>query len=382
MNLKRAFKFLSTPALVAIYVGCSPVSFEKDDQMNRCQNFGQNCVSANGNDSFDYTITAAGGTVDILIVDDNSASMSFEQARLADRLSNFIQNLETQNADYRIAVITTDVATIANPPRPINLNGALQNGRLIQFPNGEYFLTNISGTISQKDAWFKEIIARKETISCENYIRNTFGKTSYLSSYDANCPSGDERGIFAANLVVKNNPNSFIRKNSHLAIIFLSDEDEAVTYNRSGIPTYHLEEMDQPDALISNVSQVFGGSKLLSVHSLITATDSCFKEQNAQMLDYGIRGSYGWNYARASQKTQGYIGDICNADYTSQLGQISTNILNRLDSAPLACEAPTDLVVAISSPGITYTISAKEIKFSTQLPPGTTVNLKYSCQTL
>ncbi|RZJ74106.1 MAG: hypothetical protein EOO45_09410, partial [Flavobacterium sp.] len=260
MNLKRAFKFLSAPALVAIYVGCSPVSFEKDSEINKCQNFGQSCISANGRDTFDYTVSAAGGTVDILIVDDNSASMSFEQARLADRLSNFIQNLEAQKADYRIAVTTTDIATSANPPRVVNMNGALQNGKLIQFPNGEYFLTNNSGTLAQKDEWFKKTISRQETIACENYIRNNFGKPGYSGNYDANCPSGDERGVFAANMVVKMNPHSFIRKDSHFAIIFLADEDEAVTYNAAGVPVYHLEDMDQPDTLIANVSQTYGAA--------------------------------------------------------------------------------------------------------------------------
>ena len=110
--------------------------------------------------------------------------------------------------------------------------------------------------------------------------------------------------------------------------------------------------------------------------------ESCFAEQNNQMAAYGVRGSYGWNYARLSQKTQGYIGDICAGDYTSQLGQISTNILNKINSVPLACENPSDLVVSISAANITYTVSGRELKFSAQLPPGSTVSLKYSCETL
>ncbi len=382
MNTIRAFRVLAIPAVVAIYVGCSPVNFAKDSEINRCQNFGQNCIALNGLDHFDYSVSAAGGTVDILIVDDNSASMSFEQARLSSRLSNFIQNLENQRADYRIAVTTTDISSPANPPRAVNLNGALQDGKLIKFLNGEYFLTNSSGTISQKDEWFKKAISRDETIACENFIKNNYGKSGYSTSYDANCPSGDERGVFAANLVIKNNPNGFIRQGAHLAVIFLADEDEAVTYNSSGVPVYHLEDLDQPDVLINNVAQIHGPSKLLSAHSLITATEACFAEQNNQMSAYGVRGSYGWNYARLSQKTQGFVGDICASDYTSQLGQISTNILNKINSLPLACENPKDLSVSISTSNITYSVSGKELKFSAQLPPGTTVNLKYNCETL
>src|SRR5437868_9053611 len=114
MNISRALKFLTIPALIAIYVGCSPVNFAKDNQINQCQNFGQNCIAKNGKDYFDYSVTATGGLVDILIIDDNSASMSFEQKRLADRLSNFIQNLENQQADFRIAITTTDISSSSN----------------------------------------------------------------------------------------------------------------------------------------------------------------------------------------------------------------------------------------------------------------------------
>jgi hypothetical protein len=383
MNFSRALKILIAPALAAIYVGCSPVNFAKDGEINRCQNFGQSCIVQNGKDYFEYSVTATGGLVDILIVDDNSASMYFEQARLATRLSNFIQNLENQKADYRIALTTTDISSSENPPRAINQNGALQDGKLIKFPNGEYFLTNTSGTLAQKDEWFKQTISRQETISCETFIKNNYGKSGYSSSYDTYCPSGDEKGVYAANLVVKNNPGSFIRKDAHLAIIFLADEDEAVSYDTNGTPVPHLADLDQPDSLISNVSTVYGASKLLSAHSLVTASQACFTEQNNQMSAYGIRGSYGWNYAKVSQKTQGFIGDICAADYTTQLGQISTNILNKVNSVPLACEKPTDLTVNISGQtGVTYTVSGRELKFSQQLAPGTTASLKYTCETL
>jgi hypothetical protein len=381
MNIRRAFKILSAPALVAIYVGCSPVQFAKDNQINRCQNFGQNCLVENGLDHFDYSLTAGGGTVDILVVDDNSASMSFEQARLADRLNNFIQSLENQKADYRIAVTTTDISSATNAARAVNGNGALQDGRLIAFPNGESFLTNASGTIAQKDAWFKQTIYRPETIACETFIRNNFGQKNYATSYDANCPSGYERGVYAANLVVKNNPGGFIRAGSHLAIIFLSDEEEAVTYNAAGATISHLEDMDQPDTLINSVTQIYGAAKLLSGHSLVTATEACYNEQNAQMAAYGVRGSYGWNYARVSQKTNGVIADICTADYTGALGQISTNILDRINSLPLGCENPKDLVVTLSQ-AVTFSVSGRELKFSKALPPGTTVNLKYTCDSL
>jgi hypothetical protein len=392
MNINRALKFIAVPVLISVYVGCSPVNFAKDEELSKCQGSGKNCISKNGKDYFDESINAAGGLVDILIVDDNSASMSFEQTRLAARFNGFIQNLENQKADYRIAITTTDISSAGNPPSSINKNNALQDGHLIEFPNGSYFLTSASGTLVQKNEWFKTTIQRKETLDCESFIRNNFGKSTYNSAYAANCPSGDERGINAANLVVKNNPNSFIRPNSHLAIIILSDEDERSQlywYNEKSpesYPGYDLENFDLPQTLLNNVRATYGGGKAVSIHSIITMTQSCKNIQDNQLVVNGtavVNGSYGLIYNKASQMTQGVVGDICASDYTSQLGQISTNILSRVNSALLACENPSDLLVSIiGQPGVTYSISGREVRFSAQLSPGTRVGLKYTCNTL
>lgn len=392
MNISRALKFLTVPMLVSIYVGCSPVNFAKDDESHKCQDSGKSCITQNGKDYFDETINVAGGLVDVLIINDNSASMSFEQTQLSARLSGFIQNLENQHANYRIAVTTTDISAGNNPARSINQNGALQDGRLIVFSNGAYYLTNSSGTLAQKNAWFKEVIERKETASCEAFIKNNYGKPGYDSSYAVNCPSGDERGIYAANLVVKNNPNSFIRKDAHLAIIVLADEDERSQlywYNQQSpgsYPGYDLESFDQPQTLVNSVRATFGGGKLLSVHSIITMSEACKNTQGSQILVNGsgvVSGSYGYIYKQASDMTQGVIGDICASDYTTQLGNISTNILNRINSVSLACDNPSDLVVTIvGQAGVTYSVSGREVRFSTQLSPGTSVKVKYSCVTL
>lgn len=388
MNISRALKFLAVPTLVSIYVGCSPVNFSKDEELNKCQNSGKNCLTLNGKDYFDETISVAGGLVDILIVNDNSASMSPEQTQLAARLSGFIQNLDAQHADYRIAITTTDISNSNNPARAINQNGALQDGHLIPFGNGSYYLTPDSGSLTQKDAWFKAALQRPETASCETFIKNNYGKSGYDAAYSTNCPSGDERGIYAANLVIKNNPNTFIRSNSHLAVIVLADEDErsALYLSPSMYPGYSLEPMDQPQTLLSNLRSIYGGGKLLSVHSIITASDQCKAIQSNQMIINGqatVYGSIGETYKQASQMTQGVIGDICATDYTTQLGQISTNILNRINSVTLACANPVDLSVSIvGQPGVTYSVAGNLVKFSTQLAPGTTVKLKYTCDAL
>lgn len=367
--------------MVGLYVGCSPVKFSLDD--SKCKDSG--CVVENGKYSFNYSTTAGYGKVDILIVNDNSASMSFEQARLAPRFANFISDLDSRHIDYRIAMTTTDVSG----------SGNLQGGNLIYYKEGTAFLTP---NHTDRLTLFNQTIQRPETLSCEkfiaNWIRDNGGNTSsinsnaYSAAYLANCPSGDERGVYAANLVIKNNPSSFIRADAHLAIIFLSDEDE-----RSGLygsQGYTLEDFDHPGNLITNVKNTLGVDKYnsLSVHAIVVKDQACLNQQNSQTLDgYGpttglVRGSIGKKYMEFTDVGWGNAADICSSDYTSQLGQIRSKITDRIKDVLLNCSNPTDLVVTVSGSPVAHWLDGKTLKFNQYLEPGTSVSLSYKCESL
>lgn len=376
--------------VIGFYVSCSPKQFAKDPNYMRCQNSGLNCISQNGRDYFEITETADGGKVDILIVDDNSASMSYEQARLANRFSGFIQNLDAKLINYRIGVTTTDVSGSNNVARSINQNGSLQDGNLIAFSGGAAFLTRDSGNLSQKDTLFKSVIRRPETLACEQFITNWInaGKSmetdEYSAAYYNNCPSGDERGIYAANLTVKNNPSSFIRPEADLAVIVLSDEDvrsQLYYYNQPG---FELADMDKPAAFKSQMSSLYPG-KQYAVHSIITKDASCLSTQNGQTMGV-VNGSYGLEYANLSNATGGILGDICANDYAAQLQSIFNNLAGKIvDRASLACANPPDLSVNFinnNDPSITWSVDGSVVKFSKKLATGTSYNIKYSCTTL
>lgn len=383
--------------MLSAYVACSPKEFSKDPSVNPCQNFNQSCVTNQGRDYFDYNETIYGGKVDILVVDDNSASMSTEQNQLAARFSGFIQDLENRYIQYRIGIITTDVSSDSNPARPINGNGALQDGRLVTIGGAKY-LTNASGTISQKDAAFKAALKRDETLQCENYIRNAAVRTgaAYEQGYLENCPSGDERGIYAANLALDN--SDFIRPEANLAVIVLSDEDvrsgaycaawDSSNNCTSTVAQYALAAEDKHTAFVSKMQSKFP-NKAYAVHSIITGTNSCLNQQNSQMMQGStpiVRGSIGVEYSKLTYATGGVIGDICASNYTGQLSSIFSNVVGSLvDKVGLACVSPQDLTVTLtnnSDPSITWTLVGQEVRFSTKLPVGTSVNVRYSCPSL
>ena len=110
--------------VVLLAVGCSKVAFEANKDFNKCQNSSLACTLISDNvERFEYDIKVGSGIVDILIVDDNSGSMSPEQAQMAGRFPNFLQSLA--NLDYHIAITTTDVSASmisgqANGPKPAN----------------------------------------------------------------------------------------------------------------------------------------------------------------------------------------------------------------------------------------------------------------------
>ena len=384
--MKTFTKLTALSFAVGFYVGCSPVKFATSSA--NC-NDATACVVENGKYSYSYSVTAGSGKVDILIVDDNSASMSFEQKRLAPRFANFIQNLDARKVDYRIAITTTDVSGGAFP----------QGGQLIKLGDGSSYITPGQ---TDKVTLFNNAIQRPETRNCENWIANylrtngasSINSSAYASAYSQNCPSGDERGIYSANLVVQNNPASFIRSDAHLAIIFLSDEDErSGLYNTPG-SGYQLGNMDQPGTLVNNVRTTLGESKYksLSVHAIVVKDNTCLSQQNNQVLGDTpneatrglVTGSIGNVYLAFTQTNPawGVAADICSSDYTTQLGQIQTNIASRTKDILLKCSNPTDLEVNLSGSTIAHSVNGNVLSFNQYLPAGTSVSVSYKCSAM
>jgi hypothetical protein len=419
--MAKFIRFILLIMAAGYYVGCNKVKFDKDISKDPYLVGLANCTLKNDRYFCTDNITASLGKVDILFVDDNSGSMSFEQQRMADKFTNFISVLDSKNVDYRIGIITTDVSSASNPARAINQNGALQDGKLIAFPDGSAYLSKSVGSSKDRQNWFAQTIKRTETTTCENFIRANPNVMSGSASYNDNCPSNDERGILAANMTISNNPSSFIRPEAHLSIVVLSDEDvRSSNYFKSN--SFMISDNDLPQKLVSNVSTKFPG-KTLSVHSFIVkpgplqavtldqlnavlldlnhdpvgagysptkyfANDSadasnpnsCLNQQGSQIPGAGFGGSYGYFYAVLTRMTGGVEGNICDADYGSQLGNMGSSIADQVRETQLRCAEISDLSVVMSpSNSITWTVSGSTLTFSDTIPAGTQVSVSYSC---
>ncbi len=370
MSAWRSFSLVV--AVVGFYYGCAPVEFDRDENFNPCQGFPQECRREDGYDVFDYSITTGDGLVDILFIDDNSGSMYPEQQKMGEKFPNFISSL--QSLDYRIAITTTDIQSDRNPPRPINGNGALQNGRLIEYAPG---LKYIARSTPNANTLFLNTIRRTETLGCE---QSNFASES--------CPSGDERGIYAAWEAINRNELSFIRPNAHLALVIIADENErsADTQTRSSNSFwdqhYPFDSKDRPETLVQLVNSKFSNSKTFSVHSIVVKDATC---KNSQYQQAGVSAYYGDAYMALSNLTEGHIGSICAADYGAEMGSIGAAIVDRVASVKIACRPKDDQVIVTFTPQpnppiqVTLDTVNNEVDFSQIVPPGTQVRLQYSC---
>lgn len=374
-----SFKLLKISVVLSVSIlalGCSKGKFEKAVQMG--------CDSDTGACSFDETIYISGGMVDILFVDDNSGSMSFEQSKMGERFPRLLEKLDERMLNYRIGITTTDISRAQNPPRAINQNGALQNGRLITYSNGKKYLEpNTPG----KNNLFLNSMKRPETLECEQYITNavlsgiSLASTEYQRGYFNHCPSGDERGIMASVYTVRHNSDQLIRPEAHLAIVIISDENERSWGFTDSEESYILEHDDQPQTLIDTVKAKYP-NKTLSVHSIVVRSNdhACLQMQNDQMGGL-VKGFYGTVYEELSRATNGVIGSVCESDYGNQMGQIGAAIVDQVEYFALHCENPENLALTFipSSAALSYHLEGRRVVFNGDLDPSSRVRFQYNC---
>lgn len=376
--MKKTVLLYSTILIGLFAIGCSDVGFQSIPSKT-CTNFNngsdQSCkFDPSGNT---YTVNFKTGQIDILFIDDNSGSMSPEQQKMADAFSGFLNNID--HLDYQIAITTTDI--------PKTDGGLLEFTDESGNASGKRVISKSNGTYSVNNSLFKGTIKRKETLACDQ------------SGY-SNCPSSDERGIYAMNRVIERSEHGFLRAGAHLAIVVLSDEDQRsqTTYDsNSGQYVgafanygYALEDKDYPETLVDTFTSKFA-SKTLSVHSVIVKPGDTYCK-SAQ--DQGnLKGFYGYLYNILSnaknngmgangQVVNGSVSSICNSTYYSTLDFASSLAAANANKqiVKMQCLPDASDITVTSSQTVNYTIdSANQTLVFNNLPLGVDVSVSYVC---
>ncbi len=298
--------------------------------------------------------------VDILFVIDNSGSMEAEQKKISQRFHNFITQI--RGLDWHIGITTTD-------PRKYNDTGNRNwsDGRLVPFSDGSYYLKS-SMNLEKVQRLFAENIQRKED------------------------GSDIEKGIYATYRTLERSVNiqtevdasiaEFLRYDSALAVVVVSDEDESPDDEvncSDGCPSSTFHSKSDPDNLIDYVDRVFGPEKVFQFHSIIASTRLC--------LD-GEGYTYGHKYRELSIKTGGVVGNICSDHYSGILSIIGNRVSNlrrtyKLDCTPQDANnnGVIDMKVIAKNGASTiprYTVSGESISFHRDLNQGE-YELIYHC---
>ena len=370
---------VSILAATYYFVACSPVQFDSIPTppvvgvVQQCQ--GNVCTSHHTDQ-----VTSGSGAADILFVVDNGGSVSDIQATISDKFAHFVQGLA--GLDYRIGIATTDVSSnesdtpnnyprhYGSNPNSVNGDGRFQDGRLIQLSDGSYFVTPQT---SNPSGVFAAAIKRDETQVC--------AQNGYAA---AACPSDDPRGIYAANLQIQRNEQHFFRSGVGLNVVIISDDDER---NQVNFPNRPEGNYDQPSSLVATANQAFPNNPL-RVSAIITkpGDSACYNQRHGRDGNPNLFGFYGVLYSQLVNQTGGYIGSVCDGNYSTVLNSIASSVSGQISGfQPLACTPINNQYTVVYTPRLAQNItttanwSTKTVTFDQPLPANTTASIEYDC---
>ncbi len=297
--------------LVPGVIGCNP-----DNGLSRIRQ----------TDEFDQ---APSNMVDILWVIDDSTSMMEEQAAVVAAAEDFLTQLETEDMDFQLGVITTDMDSTNQ-----------MSGRLLGNPPYLTSECRVDGDTS--DCTYGEQFK-------ENVVQGTGG-------------SDQEKGLEAALAavtvpLVETFNAGFVRDGAMLMVIHLTDENDCSDGGRFG-----------PSATGEDCYTQYDG--LTPVPDLVRALKDAKSGTDDEVVMSGIIGPEaevgcqtavpGKRYQQAIQLLSGVEANICLSDYApvmESLGLAATGILDtfQLSNAADATE-DGDMEVRVTTPDGTETV--------------------------
>lgn len=284
--------------------------------------------------------------VDVLVVIDNSGSMSEEQANMAARFGGFLDKLA--GLDWQVGIVTTDVSSNAN----------LKDGRLVQIKNKTNYILTSAMDLAVAKTDFAATIQRPSSEG-----------------------SGNEQGIAAtyraiqrstSTLAVNLPNNQLFRAGAALSVLVVTDADET---NPNGTQT-----QNKPQELVNLINSTYPGKRFKFSSIIVKPGDSACKNQSNNE-------GYGYAYEALSTLTGGIVGTVCSQDYANQLAQVADATVDLINSVDLTC-APVDttgdgvadvqITTADGSTPPNFTITGLKLNLSRALPAGNNT-IRYTC---
>lgn len=338
----------------AAMVACSNTEFQGANVSSRGRNlsalqvddFGvtgdkrtkQATQGASGQQQSESFVQNASNPLDIVLVVDNSGSMLEEQANLASKLSALLSAVEA--TDWRIGITSTD----------------LLDGGLVRL-------------ISKGDP----------------NVKTTFSDA--INGLGVN-GSGHEMGIAQAMHAVRGGIEGrggitkWIRKNSGLAVMIVSDEDncsgEGGDYfcgpPRAGFSRGQLNQMLNKSYLLDYLQGERQFKKTTRIYGIINTPES-----NCSGLPLNTVSAI---YADAIRTTGGLSGSICDSSYQKTLEEISKDFVAVLSADYTLADSPDAGSIKVTVNGVDFagkfTVSGRTLSFQQVPPEGANISVSYT----
>jgi len=280
--------------------------------------------SSGSNANQNYNVTAM-GIVDIVVVVDNSGSMAEEQANLSSRMTPLLSAIK--DSDWRVVVTTTDPADRCGYG-PISKSDFNPEGRFKSFVNA-----GTSGT-------------------------------------------GIERPILRAVDALKSNcflgPGNWLRANSTVAVVIVTDEDNCHIDNEKGYGC--------------SGSADYNGSYLTNYLASIRKVGTDARVYGIFWHPSQTQGQCGTALKQANiindvvTQTGGTWGSICDNDYSATLAKISNDVAKTLkaDFVLKSMPDPGTFRMTVNGQAWTdYTLTGLNVHFTRNPPVGAAVLVSY-----
>lgn len=382
MKISKIFFTLIYGFILLCFVACGPVKFSSSSNQPTDQNPKVDEQTPPGGDdpnnppptsgtrnvTTTHVVQAANqDKVDIVLIVDNSSSMNADNVKLAERLNNFVTQLESAAIDWQMCLVTTTYATVNS----YNYWGlSVSWGTTASSSANHYY--------NPAENW---ILKRQSGANLPAIFRYTLENNVATGSANTN----DERGIKAAYWHANyKDYNNCYRPGAALAQIYISDEDVRSVGGRAADKYYtdelkSLEDDDTPSALVDKVKEKLGADIRFRANSIVVKTDdaTCLASQDAQ----GTKAHYGRKYEELSNITGGGIGSICDTDYYNNLNFFNTVINDSLASMPLECNPVSNNVSVTITPtqAVTTSIQGQSLVFNPSVKSGSTIVANYKC---
>lgn len=296
--------------------------FVQDTRETRQVQVKQGSSGSNNNQA--YNVTAM-GIVDIVVVVDNSGSMKEEQTNLSSRMSPLLSAI--RESDWKMVVVSTDA-------------------------NNEYFRGPIS----------------KSTFNAENVFAN------YVMNAGVN-GSGLERPIKRAVDALSWRPflsGSWLRPNSTVAVVILTDEDNCHIDNEKGYGCSGFTDANGTylTNYLSSIRTLGTDARVYGIFWHPSQTQgqcsTALKQANT--------------VADVVQRSGGTWGSICDADYSATLSKISNDVAKILKADFVLNATPdagTFKMTVNGQPWTDYRLTGRQVNFTRNPPVGAAVRVEF-----